>query len=174
MDSNLSKLIKNAKNHDEKAMLEIIKRFQLLIKKYAKQLKYEEAESDLIISLIEIIKCINLNSLNSSNEGVIVTYILRSLNNRKIDLFRKYVKNKQEETELNLDILGVEFNNTIENNLIIESIFKTLTEVQKKVIKRKYIYGYSNVEIAEELNISRQAVNQTKNRALEKIKKLFF
>lgn len=56
MDKLLLDLIDEANNGDKNALLEIIFRFNYTIKKFSRELKYDGAESDLIISLIEIIK----------------------------------------------------------------------------------------------------------------------
>ena len=45
-----------------------------------------------------------------------------------------------------------------------------LSEKQRFVIIQKYIIGFSDVEIAERMNISRQAVNRLINRALENLR----
>ncbi|HAQ41984.1 MAG TPA: hypothetical protein DCM73_14895 [Clostridiales bacterium] len=51
--------------------------------------------------------------------------------------------------------------------------FSFLTELQKKIIVYRYIYGYSSQEIAQKLKVSRQAVNRTKNRAIKVIKTVY-
>ena len=49
----------------------------------------------------------------------------------------------------------------------LKDALKYLTPKQRTVITLKYIYDYSDAEIALNLNISRQAVNRIKNRAIE-------
>ncbi|MGM8317323.1 RNA polymerase sigma factor, partial [Clostridium perfringens] len=41
---------------------------------------------------------------------------------------------------------------------------------ERQVIEYKFLVGKSDSEIGEMLNISRQAINKTKNRALNKLK----
>lgn len=48
-----------------------------------------------------------------------------------------------------------------------------LTNIQTEVLKLHYICGFSISEIAEKMNISRQAVNQCKTRGLIKLSKMF-
>ena len=52
-------------------------------------------------------------------------------------------------------------------------MFKVLSEKETYIIKLIYVYYLSVTEVAEYMNISRQAVNKTKNRALNKIKKIY-
>ncbi len=51
--------------------------------------------------------------------------------------------------------------------------FLFLTEQQRKIIVYRYIYGYSIQEISDKLNVSRQAVNRTKNRAIKIIRSVY-
>ena len=46
-----------------------------------------------------------------------------------------------------------------------------ISETESKILKLIFIGGYSAAEIAKIENITRQAVNQTKKRALEQIRK---
>ena len=74
----LRKLLDQAQEHDESAMLELIQRFYPLFKKYAIKLEYEDAYEDLILWFIELIKSYKLAALQ---EEVIVSYIQVSVNN---------------------------------------------------------------------------------------------
>lgn len=57
-----------------------------------------------------------------------------------------------------------------ELNNFENTYFLHLTELQRKIILLKYIYGYSDQEIANRLKISRQAVNRAKNRGVKIIR----
>jgi hypothetical protein len=58
-------LILAAKNGSHNSMLELIKIFKPLIKKYAFKMNYEDAENDLILSMIQLI----YSMPNLSNDG---------------------------------------------------------------------------------------------------------
>ena len=73
--------------------------------------------------------------------------------------------------EINLDIVEDRTDANMEENIFIEDLLNTLPEVQKTIIKEKYIKDHSDIEIAKKLNITRQAVNRSKNRAIENLKK---
>ncbi|MGE5632228.1 MAG: sigma factor-like helix-turn-helix DNA-binding protein [Caulobacteraceae bacterium] len=49
-------------------------------------------------------------------------------------------------------------------------MLKSLSSLQKEIIRKRFLQGYSDSEIAQIFHISRQAVNRTKNRALLKLK----
>jgi RNA polymerase sigma factor (sigma-70 family) len=165
----LIKLIKQAKKGDKDSLMELLSRFKPLIKKYSNELKYEEAETDLIISFITIIKTLKIKEINY--EGQAVNYIYVSLRNKKIDLFRKYVQGIQEECEINLDIVADKSIPEKEDKILIKKLLTLLTDLQRKILKAKFFMGYSENEIGKRLHISRQAVNRAKNRALNKLRK---
>ena len=49
-------LISNAKDGNKNSMLELLNKFKPLIKKYSYMLNYEDAENDLILSMINILE----------------------------------------------------------------------------------------------------------------------
>jgi DNA-directed RNA polymerase specialized sigma subunit len=51
----LRELIALAKNGDEEAMTQVVKRFIPIVKKYSRQLGYKEACSDLVIWILEAV-----------------------------------------------------------------------------------------------------------------------
>lgn len=58
----------------------------------------------------------------------------------------------------------------LDSELLLYDMFKNLTKKERQVIEYKFLVGKSDSEIGEMLNISRQAINKTKNRALNKLK----
>lgn len=171
MGKSLFEQIKDAKSGDDKAFIAVIEKFRPTIKKFSRQLDYEEAETDLIIELIQIIKGTVFNNLKKKYDGAIINYIYHAMENRKINLFKKYVEGKETEVELNLDILADQSCYEIEDVLLIKKALNDLPILQKRILKEKLIYGYADIEIAKKYQISRQAVNKTKNRALKNLKK---
>ena len=57
-----------------------------------------------------------------------------------------------------------------ESSLTLRDGIKLLNERQRESLILKYIYGYSDAEIAERLGITRQAVNRLERRGLEILK----
>lgn len=172
----LYSLIKLSQTNDKDALMEIIKRYKPLICKLSRKLQYEEAETDVTIMFIELIKHLDLNKFNLEDEGRLVSYIIVCMNSKNIDLFRKYIKNKIELLQIDTDILGEK---DMDNNVISQICFKellsipSLTQVQKDILKEKFMFDKSDTEIAKEFNISRQSVNRTLNRGLQNIKSTF-
>ncbi len=55
MSNSLYELLRKCKTRNSKYVLELIKKFNPLIKKYSYSLNYDDAEQDLIVALIEIV-----------------------------------------------------------------------------------------------------------------------
>lgn len=172
MEESLYYLINNSKRGDKDSMMEIIIKFNPLIKKYKYLLQYDGAESDLIIELIKIIRKIPIDKdLNFRLDKYLVAYISYSIKNKYIFLSKKYNSIYSHETELNLDISEATTNLNLEDRLFILDILDKLSNAQRNVLILSFIKDYSDSQISKILNISRQAVNRTKNRAINNIRK---
>lgn len=170
MDSSLYETIKAIQSGDCEKIADVINIFRPTINKFSRKLKYEEAETDLIIAFIEMLKAMNLKKFDSNNEGAIVNYIYSTMKNKHVDLFRRYVKRQKEEFEINLDIIVNIEKYSIESGAFIEDLLNRLPEMQKMILKEKYIKDHTDIEIAEKLHITRQAVNKSKNRGLKTLR----
>lgn len=172
MTSVLTELIKRAIEGDDLALMEIILQFKPLLAKFSEQLNYYCSETDLTIFLIELIKGLNLSDFNDINDAIIVNLIYKSLCNKKVDLYRKNKLKSIEECVLIQEITPEKAYMEPETEILIRNALDTLPKQQKIILVKKYYKGYSDTEIAHCLNISRQAVNRAKNKALEKLRKL--
>lgn len=76
---NLAEIALNAANEDEEAIVVIIKKFMPTILKFSRELNYEEAETDLIIGLLEKLPKISSKIVVNTHEGVVVNYIYQIL-----------------------------------------------------------------------------------------------
>ena len=85
MNYTLFDLFLNAYNGNSFAQLQIVQRFQPLLKKYAALLKYEDAYSDLQLYLLELLHSGKLTKLQRKDDGTLV-YILNPLSG--INTFR--------------------------------------------------------------------------------------
>lgn len=163
----LKELLHNAAiNHDDEATLEIIERFMPMIKKNARILRYDGAESDLIIHLIEVIFSMKPEKINKLLEGQVVNYIVKTIKNKRIDIARKQVKACDEIQLFESGDYVIEHIDKQE----VDELLEVLSERQKNVIVLKYFYGYSDIEIAKHFGISRQAVNKIHRVAIGKMK----
>lgn len=165
----LAETVIKAANGDDDAIVAIIAKFEPIIRKCSRELNYEEVETDLIIGLLEIFPKMTRKISVETHEGEVVNYIAAMIRNKKIDLFRKHIKNCEKEVLndelLNLSSYTINFSQKLE----IQECLKKITERQKKVILLRYYHGFSDVEIAKILNVSRQAVNRMIRRAIAKI-----
>lgn len=141
-----------------------------MIKKFALELKYPEAETDLIIYFIEKIRSSDFNKNKEKKEGKLIKYIQTIMINGKINLFRKNVLKDEENIELNPELVQDCKSDNMDKKIILEEVLHLVTNFQKNILLYKYIEGYSEKEISNKMNISRQAINRAKNRAFEKIK----
>lgn len=167
MDKNLYNLILENKHGDNSALEELLSRFEKLIKKYAYMLKYEDAQNDLILHFIKVIKNLPLNE-NMKNEPILISYLNKSIRNEYIRLSKE--KNKYNELSLNLDI-NTENNITeIDFDYVSDLLNKCLTEKETSIMSLLYIDGYKVSDVSKVMHISRQAVNQCKKRSLSKLR----
>lgn len=104
MDKTLIELIADIQNGDQDSLESIINKFKPIICKLARKLNYEEAETDLIIVFIQLVRFIKLENFMNISEGALVNYLYNSLKNKAVDLFRKYVLKKKEEVSISLDL----------------------------------------------------------------------
>ena len=78
-----------AQSGDQDSMQDLIDQFKPLLKHYSRILYVEDSFNELVLSFIEIVHAIPLESLKDNNDGVIVKYISTSLKNAYISLIRK-------------------------------------------------------------------------------------
>ena len=153
MNKPLFQLIESSQNGDKAALLLVIERFSPSIKKFSRKLGYDGADTDLIISFIKTIKELKLTNLNLENEGTLVNYLYNSIKFKYVDLMRKYLRMFKRETELNLEIIENKYTYEIEENIYVEDLLRTLSKMQRIILEEKYIKNYSDIEIANKLNI---------------------
>ena len=173
----LSNLVEKAQKGDDNAMMELINQFSFLFKKYARKLNYEDAYEDIRLYFIELIKSMNLKKLQCLEDGVIVSYINVSIKNfynkkiRKILVAQKEIVLSEltEEQEYYVEVQSAKED---ERDIFMElGMNNLLNENECKVIYLIYLEGYTTTEIARATHKSKQAVNQLKHRALDKIKR---
>lgn len=166
MENNLLKpFISAIKNQDMTAFPLVFDEFKKLIMHYAGKLRYEDAASELTLFFIELLYDIELSKFSEDESFSIKRYIAASIRNKYIALSVTKCKSKNIEVTLSNEFCGYE--REFDKRLFFMMSFKKLNDMQKLVIIYHYVYGYSVAEIGEILNMSRQAVNKTKNKALE-------
>jgi len=165
-------LFRDAQLGDEESILKLYYKFLPKIKKCSRNLNYETAETDIVIRFLEFIKNTNFSALNSKCDGAVVNYTNKFFVNTYLNLLQTQ-KTKIQYVYLddeNTFVKDVPYYDEIDD---FENVYLSyLTELQRKIIILKYVFGYSDNEIAKILQISRQAVNRTKNRGLDTIKEV--
>lgn len=166
-----------AQNGDKSVMLALIEQFNPLITKYSKRLNTEDAFEDMRLVFIELVMGLKLDMLRSHSDGVIVSYITKTIRTKYI---AKNKRNEMEECTVYWDDLDELFQRKFEPNNPLFSAEEdfvraispgVLNEKELDIITMVYLYGYSAAEIARRKKITRQAVNQIKLKALRKLNK---
>lgn len=171
-----AELINKLPNED--ACLRLIDLFDGTLRKYSHFLKYDDAYNDMILFFIELIyKLHGMTWVNENADGKIVNYICKALKNEYIRLSKMRISN----SELAFSDLERDNISSIDNLLAKEKTTElyeyfpkgaVLSELEKETIILIFGYGYTVSEIATVYGKSRQAINQTKLRALRKLTKL--
>lgn len=107
------------------------------------------------------------------------------IHNNELLILNKTYKDSEEELintltlednfdyDINMDNHNYKYdwNSLLSNELLLDGIY-SLTEKQKFILYMNIVEEKTEIQIAKELNISKQAVNKTKNTALKKLNKL--
>lgn len=176
----LKDLICAAKNDNQLAMLEIIDMFKPAIQKYTRLMKYsEDAHSDIVLTLIELIHAIDLDKLTCQNDYALINYISKTLYHKYIYISRLNRALSQVETQYDseqeiertmYDPSGSHFTSDV---AILDLLNRELTQRESYCILEIVLRGRLATEVAAELGVTKQAINQCKKRSLEKLKKFF-
>ena len=164
-----------AQNHNEEKMLFLIEKFQPLLNSFSNMSNNkEDIKSELTLAFIEIIYNIKLaNFRYEINNYILTAYIKKSI-------YRKYINiQMNEQNRLSKEILTdnenvldtcLEEEDFDEIILLSESMKSLLTSKEYYCIEKIVLYNYSASELAKENKLSKQAINQCKLRALNKLK----
>lgn len=164
---------------DEAAALQLLEMFEKLLKKYARQLGTEDAYEDLRLFFFELITKLKGKDICSDNDGYIVSYITKSVKNQYIAMSKNRNAHKEdifsdisEEQMTYIEQLAAT-DDTVDISVYFPQDNK-LTAREYTILHFFFVFGYSIEDIAHHLNISRQAVNQAKNRAISKVRSAYF
>jgi len=134
----------------------------------------ESYKNDLTLFLWQLLKKIQLDNFNS--DKALYAYINTSLKNCCMNIYRKTSKEKvtfnSELTDIEID-KSTSYNPIDNSSIIFDDLISNLSDHQKKIITMRYKYCLSDSEIADSLNISRQAVYKNRKLALNKLQKSY-
>ncbi len=163
-------LIVQSQTGDSGATLTLIMKFDPLLRKYAYKLYYDDAYNELLHN-------IRLDRMRDPSEGFLVSYICTSIRSSYIKrlISLKRLHNFVPYSALSdSQLYYAEAASATSDpyfQLEMTGIDHVLTESELSIIKMIYLLGHTVTETAGIYGISRQAVNQTKKRALQKLEK---
>lgn len=171
--------IREAQSGSQQHMLEIIEKFRPLLRRYARLLNYEDAINDVTVEFIALLTQMNISIFANKGDGAVVCYINQAVIHSYVMLSKRH--SALYANEILIDDLSDERRYHIEGQTAQSdadlfdflALFPegALTCGEQNVLVQKYYFGYSSAEIAKRLGTSRQSVNQTKARALKKLRK---
>ena len=176
----LKNIIISAQNGDKNSMQEIIKTFTPLINKYTKRMRYDEDfKSDLILFMLETVLSTDLSKLKTLNNYTIINYIKTAIYHQFIHLSKKKSNLKHHENHFETEdieewLIADDVAPKKEDQILTKDLMKEkLSKREYVCVKLMVIDGLTSTEAAKILKISRQSVNEAKNRGLKKLK-LFY
>ena len=158
---------------DECAVLELLRRYDRLLKKYSHILNYEDAYNDLVLFFIELIQGNGIKNVCYKDEKIIVNYIVTSIRNHSLKLIKRRKLRITPMSSLSDEqCYAIESKMSYIHDEPLSHYWSSglLTEAEEKVLRLYFEFGYSISDIAEMTKTSRQSVNQTKIRALNKLR----
>lgn len=161
MNKSIRDLIRESQGGNEESLLEIITRFKPLILSYSKKTNYEDMENVLICHLIYIVK-----SMIPMKDGKSINYIKSAIKNKYINTLIKEKRYKNTHHFFCETLIQGQLDT---QEMVFDEMMNYLDETKRFILIWKYRYGYSDQEIGQRLNISRQAVNKQKRQAFKVI-----
>ena len=164
---------RGGKNKKEK-MLCITNGLEPVINKYAKKLigsGYEDMRQELLIAVIEAVERLG----RYENEGQCITYLVKAIKLRYLELYRKSKAWRERFTHLDetyMESIGdnKEVYADIEFGIDLKKIEKANNSLKREIIESILNYGMNDAEIACKLQISRQYVNRCKKEIFAELK----
>lgn len=161
---------------DDAAALQLLELFDKLLKKYARLLGTEDAYEDLRLFFFELLDKLKDKRVCYDNDGYVVSYISKSIKNQYIALSKgnSAIKSSVFSDVSDEQMIYIEQIAATEDVVNITDYFPVnnkLSPREETILQQFFVGEYSIEEIAQQFGISRQAVNQAKNRALNKIRK---
>ncbi len=131
------------------------------------------------MDFIELLATLKADKIQNKNDGCLVAYLTTSIHNSYIKkLIRvKQLQNYTTYSELSENELYYIDSLTATTDTYVNTDYDLLRELltnqEFTIIKMLYYDGYTVTETADAIGITRQAINQMKNRALKKLKNIF-
>lgn len=163
-------IAKEIKNKDMSRFGELYEAFAGLIHHFELKLGYDDAGQELTVFLLELMYSLDTDRFLPDDSEAINRYIAVSVRNKYIALSKQERRRVLESGEL---FDGIGCTQEFDNRTLLKEGMKFLSERQRAAVALRYIYGYSDAEIAHRLGITRQAVNRLERRGLEILREYF-
>lgn len=156
-------LVKEAKV-DSEVMLRLLVILDPLIKSYIKKLFFmevDDAKQEIVLAIIEAVNSIT----KCLSDGECFTYISNAVKFKHAYLCKKNIRKEQNEDlyEKDLETAYLEKYENVNMMVDLQKKISLLSKNQKEIFEY-LILGYSDREIAEKLNMSRQYINRIKKK----------
>ena len=158
----ICRLLARAQQGEEKAMLELISRFQPLLKKYGKKLGYDDAYEDCLLFFIELVKGMDLKKLNTLKDQVAISYIKVSVTHFYSGRIRRLLEERREIafselTEEQRYYVEAKAAKQDERDVFAElGVDRLLNPNERMLLYIVYAKGYTIAEIPRKYNKERQ------------------
>lgn len=162
----LTERILKAKSEKDE-MLSLLRQFDPLLKKYAHELRYEDAYNDLQLCFIELIERIKIEGFIGKGEEYLLSYIRKSVVSFSIKLSKKMhhrvVELQNDDYSRSDSYIG----------LLWCDLQNVLTKDEQQFLVELYFEDISASELAKRGQVSKQAISNKKRRILDKIRNYY-
>ena len=165
--------VQECQRGNQEAKLELIKKFEPALKKYARKLGTEDAYYDLQLDFLETINAIKCDGLKQCGDGAMVNYLSRSIRHACANRIREIIAQKTVSDSIDETPDAAFYRNSAYHEpkfSYIEIPEDLLTSLEKETLFLIHTMGYSASEVARSRGVTRQNVNQVKLRAEKKLR----
>lgn len=166
--------VQESQRGNQEATLELIKKFEPALRKYARKLETEDAYYDLQLDFLETINAIKCDELKQRGDGALVNYISRSIRHACANRIREIIAQKTVSDSIDETPDAVFYRNSAYHQPkfpCLDIPKDLLTSLEKETLFLIHTMGYSASEVARSRGVTRQNVNQVKLRAEKKLRK---
>lgn len=179
MKKEVCQLIQNIQEHDRDSMEKMFIKFAPLLRWAAYHLNREDAYQDFCVWFLEMLSSMDLTQIRNTSDAGLVTYIKNAVHHQLVAFRKKESKHERTKSIEDLSDFDLKYfertksTNDFYGDLFLQDVKRYLTDLEYQVIVCVYFQGKKPAELAKELQVSRQAVNEVKLTALKKLKKFF-
>lgn len=175
----LYQMVMDARSGSRTAAEYLLDRFSPLLNRYATKLHREDAFEDIRCDFWDIIMRAPLEKLRTSDDYILLSYFEKAVRSRFIKHLEKLLNEKNTLSYADLmeqEKYRIEYETAVCDDYsygLFQSIKGLLNDKEYEVICLLYYNNIPTQELAQKLGVSRQNINQIKNRALKKLNAAF-